>query len=257
MKKQNLIIFIPSLIILLVLVVFANSCKKDEENNTVTPVLLTIEVTAITQTTANCGGNITSDGGANVTARGVCWSTGQTPTVSDNKTTDGTGTGSFTSIISGLSANTTYYVRAYATNSNGTSYGNTCTFTTHINTPTVSTKDVTDISHSTAVSGGIISFEGETTITARGVCWSTEQAPTISDNKTIDGVGIGEFSTNLTGLSPGVNYFVRAYAEYNDTCIYGNEKTFNTLDLTEPIVSTKQISNIRGLLLIKSMFIIT
>ena len=118
-----------------VFLVFASSCKKDDDdngngNNAGIPVLSTTEVTDITQTTANSGGNITSDGGATVTARGVCWSTGQTPTISDNKTEDGTGAGNFTSSISGLSANTTYYVRAYATNSNGTGYGSAMSFTT-------------------------------------------------------------------------------------------------------------------------------
>ncbi len=120
---------------MVVFFIFASSCTKDDDNggngnNTSIPVLTTTTVTDITQTTANSGGNITSDGDKTVTARGVCWSTGQTPTISDNKTTDGTGAGNFTSSISGLSANTIYYVRAYATNSNGTSYGIAKSFTT-------------------------------------------------------------------------------------------------------------------------------
>ena len=107
-----------------VFLIFASSCKKG------IPVLSTTAITDITQTTAKSGGNITSDGGATVTVRGVCWSTNQTPTISDNKTTDGTGAGNFVSSISGLTANTTYYVRAYATNSNGTAYGSAMSFTT-------------------------------------------------------------------------------------------------------------------------------
>ncbi len=91
----------------------------------------TSSVSNITHTTATCGGNVTSDGSVTVTARGVCWSTSQNPTVSDSHTTDGSGTGSFTSNITGLTANTTYYVRAYATNRAGTSYGEQRTFTTH------------------------------------------------------------------------------------------------------------------------------
>lgn len=98
-----------------------SSCKKDI--NPTIPVLTTTAVSNITLTTANCGGNITSDGGAAITARGVCWSTCETPTIADSKTTDGTGTGSFTSNITGLTAYTTYYARAYATNSAGTGYG--------------------------------------------------------------------------------------------------------------------------------------
>ncbi|MBO6050678.1 MAG: hypothetical protein J6P65_01705 [Bacteroidales bacterium] len=92
--------------------------------------VLTTPVTSITATSATCGGEVTDDGGATVTARGVCWSTSQNPTVSDYHTTNGTGIGSFTSNITGLTPITTYYVRAYATNSIGTAYGEVLTFTT-------------------------------------------------------------------------------------------------------------------------------
>lgn len=95
------------------------------------PTVTTSTVTSIMSTTANSGGNITSDGGASVTARGVVWNTSQNPTIAlSTKTIDGTGTGNFSSAISGLTANTTYYLRAYATNSVGTAYGNEITFTT-------------------------------------------------------------------------------------------------------------------------------
>jgi len=87
-------------------------------------------ITDITQITATGGGNIKSDGGFPVTERGVCWSTSQNPTIYDSKTTDGSGIGSFTSNITGLTGNTSYYVRAYATNSKGTMYGNQLSFTT-------------------------------------------------------------------------------------------------------------------------------
>jgi hypothetical protein len=89
-----------------------------------TATVTTAAVTDITQTTAASGGDISSDGGATITARGICWSTSPGPTTVDSKTDDGTGTGSFVSNISGLSSNTKYYVRAYATNAEGTAYGN-------------------------------------------------------------------------------------------------------------------------------------
>ncbi|MEE4356386.1 MAG: fibronectin type III domain-containing protein, partial [Desulfococcaceae bacterium] len=94
------------------------------------PTVTTSSAGSITQTNAVSGGNVSSDGGATVIARGVCWSTSQNPTISNNKTSDGTGTGIFTSSISGLSLNTSYYVRSYATNSAGTAYGNQVSFTT-------------------------------------------------------------------------------------------------------------------------------
>ena len=102
---------------------FASSCS--DENTTVT-----IKVPVLTTTAVSCGGNITSDGGSTVTVRGVCWGESPTVTVTDKNTTDGTGTGSYTSSITGLTGNTTYYVRAYATNSKGTGYGSAKTFTT-------------------------------------------------------------------------------------------------------------------------------
>ncbi len=109
-------------------------CLRDEtgggESTVTLPVVSTNAVSGITATSATCAGNVTADGGANVTARGVCWSTSPNPTVSDSHTTDGSGTGSFSSSITGLLANTTYYVRAYATNSVGTAYGAEVSFTT-------------------------------------------------------------------------------------------------------------------------------
>lgn len=98
------------------------------------PVVSTSPVTNITATTALSGGVITSDGGSAVTARGVCWSTSTAPTTADSKTTNGTGTGSFTSNVTGLTNGETYYLRAYATNSIGTAYGLERVFTTPIPT---------------------------------------------------------------------------------------------------------------------------
>lgn len=94
------------------------------------PIVKTNGITAITKASATCGGNITSDGGADITARGVCWSTSQNPTISDSKTSDGTGTGSFSSNMTGLNSNTSYFVRAYATNGEGTAYGEQIEFVT-------------------------------------------------------------------------------------------------------------------------------
>ena len=97
------------------------------------PVLSTLTVSNITTVTAVSGGNITNDGGGTITLRGVCWSTGITPTINDTKTADGTGSGIFTSSITGLAPNTSYFVRAYATNSAGTGYGNIVNFSTITN----------------------------------------------------------------------------------------------------------------------------
>lgn len=94
------------------------------------PTVTTTAVSNITQTTATCGGNVTNDGGQTVTARGVCYSTTSNPTISNSKVASGTGMGSFTCNLTGLKDGTKYYVRAYATNSKGTTYGSQVIFTT-------------------------------------------------------------------------------------------------------------------------------
>lgn len=131
--KTKTTFLICHFILLGLILILTTSCKKEDDPEQ-PPVLSTKDIHSITPTTANCGGNITYDGGATVTARGVCWSTTQDPTIADNKTTDGTGTGSFTSVITGLTATTTYFVRAYATNSAATSYGNELVFQTYTGT---------------------------------------------------------------------------------------------------------------------------
>ncbi len=130
MKKQNFSIRL--LILAGVFLVFASSCGEDVDNNRKKniPVISITEVTEITTTTAASASNITNDGEANVNARGVCWSTNENPTIDDNKTEDGTGVGNFTSSITNLESNTTYYIKAYATNSVGIGYSDVMSFTT-------------------------------------------------------------------------------------------------------------------------------
>ncbi|MFO7868306.1 MAG: fibrobacter succinogenes major paralogous domain-containing protein [Bacteroidales bacterium] len=130
--KTKITLWIPAIVFALSSLFLVTNCEKDDDVTTdpTIPVVSTNEVTEVTQTTATSGGSISSDDEATVTEQGVCWSTSQTPTIADNKTTEGTGAGSFTSAITGLTANTTYYVRAYATNSAGTGYGSEISFTT-------------------------------------------------------------------------------------------------------------------------------
>ena len=109
---------------------------KYQAGNSIPTVSTTIP-SSITSTTAESGGNVTSNGGAAVTERGVCWGTSVNPTTGDSYTSDGTGTGSFNSSITGLKQNTDYHVRAYATNSVGTAYGSDVAFTTTTNSVTM------------------------------------------------------------------------------------------------------------------------
>lgn len=201
------------------------------------PSLTTTTISNITATTASSGGNVTSSGSTSVTARGVCWSTTNNPTISNSKTSNGTGEGIFTSSLSGLSPSTTYYVRAYATNSSGTAYGNVNTFTTSAATiPAVTTTTANSITTSSAIAGGSISSPGSSSVIARGVCWSTAVNPTIVDSKTTDGTGVGSYTSSITGLSPGVVYHYRAYATSSVGTAYGSDMTFTTL--SPPTVTT-------------------
>lgn len=194
--------------------------------------ITTSEPTDIGHTHATCGGYVNSDGGSEVTERGVCWATTLNPTTNDSHLNNGTGTGEFSINVTGLSANTTYHVRAYAVNSKGTSYGDDVTFKTlDYTTPTVITGEVIETTNTTAICGGKVSSGGGLTVTARGVCWSrTNENPTINDNHTTDGTGTGEFTSNITGLTANKKYYVRAYATNSMGTTYGEQKVFIAQD---------------------------
>jgi uncharacterized protein (TIGR02145 family) len=209
------------------------------------PTLTTNAATSITLTTAISGGNITADGGGSISARGICWATVANPTISGSKTTDGTGIGSFISNLTVLLPGTTYHIRAYATNSAGTAYGNDVSFaTTPIGAATLTTSAITSITLTTAVSGGNVITDGGGSITARGICWSTTASPTTGSSKTSDGTGTGSFTSNLTGLTPATTYYVRAYATNSAGTAYGNEVSFTTSQIVVPTVTTTAITSI-------------
>ncbi|MFH0760707.1 MAG: hypothetical protein V2A67_04320 [Bacteroidota bacterium] len=207
------------------------------------PSINTTSISGITASTAASGGTITTDGGSAVTARGVCWSTSQNPTTADSKTTDGTGSGTFTSSLTGLSAETIYYVRAYATNAAGTTYGAQESFTSAAAAvaPTVTTTSITaNTTGVSATSGGNVTDAGNATVSARGVCWSTAQNPTTANSKTTDGSGIGSFSSSISGLTKGTTYYVRAYATNVAGTGYGSQVSFTTP--TGATVTTASVS---------------
>ncbi len=231
---MNIIFRITGFINLIIFTILClTSCRKDP----VPPVVSTSGVSAITQTTATSGGNVTGDGGAEVTTRGVCWNTSENPTVSNNKTSDGAGTGTFTSSLTQLTPGTKYYVRAYATNEAGTGYGSQQSFNTgEVLLATVTTADITSPTQTSAVSGGNVTSDGGGNVTARGVCWSTSQNPTVADSKTTDGSGTGSYTSNITGLTAGTPYYVRAYSTNGAGTAYGSEKSFTTAEAVGVIV---------------------
>jgi len=207
------------------------------------PTISTTAISNITAISAESGGNITNNGGFAITARGVCWSTISNPTISDNHTTNGSGTGNFTSDFTNLEVSTTYYVRAYGTNINGTVYGNQLYFITENGIPTLTTSSISIITAIAATSGGNINDDGGSAITSRGVCWSTTINPTTSNDKTIDASGTGVYTSSLTSLSINTTYYVRAYATNAAGTNYGNQQSF----ITDDGIITLTTNNITGI----------
>lgn len=209
-----------------------SSCDKGK--NSSLPLLFTNDVVDITDSSATCGGTIADDGNKVITVRGVCWSTSSNPTVSNLHTTDGSGLGQYNSYIAKLAPSTSYSVRAYATNENGTAYGEEKVFTTAEAAPpsvapTVTTASVQGITSSSAMCGGNVVSDGGSVVTACGVCWSTVQNPDIQNNSFTDnGSGTGSYTSSITGLSPQTTYYVRAYAANDVGVSYGDQLSFKT-----------------------------
>jgi hypothetical protein len=209
------------------------------------PGLTTKAITGISSSIASSGGNITSDGGSAITAKGVCWSVNPAPTLSNNKTTDGTGSSSYNSNITGLSPLSLYYVRAYATNSVGTTFGNELSFTStdlvyppSSTAPIVATASSVLITSSTASSGGYVSSDGGSAILSRGVCWSTTTNPTLANNHTTDGTGLGYFTSTVIGIT-GCNtvHYIRAYACNSTDTTYGPQNSVTTGNLPSGVTT--------------------
>jgi hypothetical protein len=211
------------------------------EDRSFTTVLLPLATvttsapTAISYTTASGGGTVVSDHGAPVTSRGICWATTPAPTRAGTCFTEAGGMGSFSASLTGLAAGTTFYVRAFAVNGGGTSYGNEVTFATlATSVPALTTRAVIGISSDVAGSGGVISTDGGSPVTARGVCWSINPGPTVANTRTTDGTGSAAFSSTMTGLNPLTTYYVRAYATNALGTAYGSQLSFTTTDLVTP-----------------------
>ena len=193
------------------------------------PTVTTSNVSNVTASSATCGGNVTADGGSYVTERGICWGTSNLPTIDGSHQAMGQGNGIFTCNMSNLEPNNVYYVRAYATNSRGTAYGEQKQFNTNSGLPIVTISDVNNITATSATCGGSISDNGGFAVTDKGLVWSTSQYPTLNDNHISLGSGNAPFTGSMNNLSIGTTYYVRAYATNSQGTAYSStQRTFTT-----------------------------
>ncbi|WP_320110913.1 SusF/SusE family outer membrane protein [Draconibacterium orientale] len=195
----------------------------------VVPFLTTAEISDITGNSAMGGGEVTGNGGADVTAYGICFGTSENPTTADATTNDGEGTGAFESMLSELQGNTMYYVRAYATNSAGTGYGPQVSFTTLVDLPKVTTTAVSGITKTSAVTGGAVTDNGGADITRYGIVWGLNSEPTTTDNVIEATMEMDSFVIDLSELEKYTTYYVRAFATNSAGTGYGENIEFTTL----------------------------
>lgn len=195
------------------------------------PMVVTSNIVSITPNTATVNARLLSS--QPVKERGVCWSTSAQPTLASNKRSDEIGAESYSIQLTTLKPATLYYVRAYAILESGVIYGNQVSFTTKEKFPVaITTFDVSEVNNTSAMSGGMILSDGGMQITQRGICWSKNSYPTIADNVTNDGAGVGSFTSTMKGLEIGTTYYVRSYAINSEGVSYGNETYFRTTQPT-------------------------
>jgi formylglycine-generating enzyme required for sulfatase activity len=211
------------------------------------PAITTLNPDSITTASIKSGGTLVSDSGLVVTEYGLVWDTAKVFSVDKNlgKLVNSGARATYTHKIANLADGVKYHIKAFAKNTAGVGYGNTIEFTTvGIIAPTVTTTAATNIATTTAQTGGNVTSDGNSAVTARGVVWNTTGNPTVESNsgKTGNGNGPGVYTSQLTNLQEGVTYYVRAYATNGKTSGYGNAIEFTTIKRTLAEVTTTAIT---------------
>ena len=201
------------------------------------PEVVTSPALDVTTTTALLGGEVISDGYAEVTGRGIYWGPDPDPSGSGVREPMGTGTGPFSLTLDGLQMNTTYYLRAYAVNIAGTAYGEVESFTTLASVPEVVTAPPLDVTSTTALLGGEVISEGGLVVSGRGIYWGPDPDPRNSGEAEPMGSGPGSFSMGFEGLLRNTTYYYIAWAENAEGVGWGEVETFATL-AELPVVTT-------------------
>jgi uncharacterized protein (TIGR02145 family) len=177
----------------------------------------------ITSNSAVSGGNVDGNNGIFIIECGICWSKKHYPNIIYDKRIKMNERNVFVVNITGLSPKTNYYARAYLINKNDTIYGNQISFTTENGLPIVTTKKLVDKGEFYVECVGNIESDGGFDIIERGTCWSIFSNPSINENKTIDGKGLGSYISKLEGLTEKNTYYIRAYAKNENGISYGNQ----------------------------------
>ena len=208
------------------------------------PIVRTLEVSTVDETTVFVKCIVDDSVGMSITERGICWNDTGNPAYNDNHVAHPlNGLGEYTCVINNLDYNKNYFVCAYAINANGVGYGQVLGF--HVEAPaslpSVTTAEVTNIAETTATGGGTVDDEGSTPVTERGICWSTGHNPDLDDFHAQDNLnGLGSYTINMTNLTQGETYFVRAYAINEQGPAFGEEVSFIAQNVY-PIVTMEDV----------------
>ncbi len=204
-----------------------------EEPEIEIPTVITRDISEITPISARCKVNLVDNGGADTITIGLCYSiTVDSPGINNYHTeivTNDT-SGNYNFKLDSLSIGTQYYIRAFAKNSAGISYGTAQSFyTLSVAPPVVITN--ADFAHSTTMifGSGRVTSEGDYHVLSKGLCWGANTKPTIKDNLTSDGYGLWGFYSTIEGLEPSTTYYVRAYAKTEYVVAYGDEYAVSTI----------------------------
>lgn len=212
-----------------------------------TPVVNTMSASDITPSAVTLNGEVVTDNGASITERGFVWMKGSgEPTEASDKLKVGGTTGEFSATLTGLEPNQMYSFSSYATNANGTSYGEVMSFTTTPDAMTLTTASATSVTDVTASVGGSITYYGGNEVTEVGVCWSTGQTPTVADSHKAASSVAKDFTVSLTGLTQHTTYYARSYAKAKSgVTYYGDAVSFTTLyTVITPSASKTTVSSI-------------
>lgn len=194
------------------------------------PIVTTKDASEITAGSFKTEAEIISNGDGEISASGFCWDVHENPTIAGNKSSETITQNHFMSLIDGLIPETTYYIRAYATNEMGTSYGNT------VIVKTLAVAELSEITISASTfsltASATINTDFGTEITEIGFCWGTNENPTKDNGFIMSNKGIGSYSYKIEKLNASTLYYVRAYVQNKYGIMYGNSKALKTLDKT-------------------------